>query len=171
MLLDNVVVVEQPVGCRPDVYILGCGIGETLVRVVEDLSRSSEPGKQRRASPATPLDQPLSSGVGSCPLGEVFGAEQLAADWSGEQVLAALGRRREIIREEARRAWSGERDGSGGPRRGAEWARRKLVDRGSDPEGGGAGTEAPAPYPEFLSDHATLALNPNCSLMKSMKGP
>ena len=58
----------------------------------EDAAGVVEPGEERRPPAARPrLGQPLPGGQVLGALGQVLGAEQLAADRAGEQILAGVG--------------------------------------------------------------------------------
>nr|AUN36817.1 hypothetical protein [uncultured bacterium] len=55
--------------------------------LVEDLPGGSEPVQQARPGAAPSASNPLARGQGPGPLGQVFGAQQLPANWSREQLV------------------------------------------------------------------------------------
>ena len=96
VLLHHVVVVEQPLAGRTHVgtpSLIGVGVargGEPAVGVFQDAPGVVEPGEERGA-PDRPLDrQPLTGRHLLGPLGQVLGAQQLAADGAGEAILAGI---------------------------------------------------------------------------------
>jgi hypothetical protein len=91
VLLDHVVVVEQPFARGADVEpAVGAG-GEPVVGVLQDGARAGEPGEERGPPSPPGGRQPLAGGEVLRPLGEVLGPEQLAADRAGEEVLPPRG--------------------------------------------------------------------------------
>jgi hypothetical protein len=90
VLLHHVVVVEQPLTGRPDVRG-PVGGAESGVRLLQDPAGPVEAGEQGSPPPGASADrQALSAGDSLGPLGQSFGAEQLAADGAGEAVLAGI---------------------------------------------------------------------------------
>jgi hypothetical protein len=93
VLLQHVVVVEQPLTRGPDVFgpapIRG---GEPVVGILEDLAGAVETG-EKWCLPPRPSSgrQPLTGGELPGPLGQALGAEQLAADGPGKPILAGIG--------------------------------------------------------------------------------
>jgi hypothetical protein len=86
VLLDDVVVVEEPVGGRSDVQRLRLGRAERRVGVVEDAPRLVEPRQQPRGLRARRMVA-LSAGELAGAGGELLGAEELAPDGPGDEVL------------------------------------------------------------------------------------
>ena len=93
MLLDDVEVVEQPVAGRTDVNVVLGGGREPGMRVVEDAAGLVEPLEQTGPPPRrVAREDPLAGRDRAGPVGEVFGAQQLAPDRAGErQLLASVG--------------------------------------------------------------------------------
>ncbi|HVE79257.1 MAG TPA: hypothetical protein VNA89_10370, partial [Gemmatimonadaceae bacterium] len=88
MLLHDVEVVEQPFACGADVGFPVRRGGETRVGTVQDPPGAIEAHEQRRAPPPPAgRGQALLARDGASALGEVLGAQQLAADWSREQLV------------------------------------------------------------------------------------
>lgn len=86
MLLHDVVVVEQPVRGRADVQRLDVGFVQLAIRFIEDPARLDEAGEEARGlvtGVVVALRLREGAGAGS----EVLGAEQLAAERAGDQVL------------------------------------------------------------------------------------
>jgi hypothetical protein len=86
VLLDDVVVVQEPVGGGADVERLGLRAPEPLVRVVEDAPRVVQPGEQPRGLQPR-LVVALGAGEVAGAGRELFSAEELAADGSGDEIL------------------------------------------------------------------------------------
>ena len=102
MFLDDVIVVEQPFARRPDVDLGIRGGGQAALRVVEDAAAAVEPCEQRRCPPAAARGrEPLDPRDGLRPFREAIGAEQVAANGAGEQVLTGIRAPWEDPREEA----------------------------------------------------------------------
>jgi hypothetical protein len=120
VLLNDVEVVEKPVPGGADIGVVAGGACQPVVCVVEDALRSLEPREQRGAALAAPFDELLPSRVRPRALREMFGAEQLAANRPGQQLLPSLRRGGEVVGQEARCARAGDRD----RRIGREWGRR-----------------------------------------------
>ena len=92
MILHHVKVVEQPFAGGTDVHATVGGGGEPRVRLLEDAPGAVEAVEERGPPPgAFPPVQPLPRGEGLGPLAEMFGAEQLATNGAGEQVLPGVG--------------------------------------------------------------------------------
>jgi hypothetical protein len=96
VLLDHVVVVEQPLTGRAHVGLavtVRVGIadgGEAPVGVFQDLPGVVEPGEER-SPPDRPFDrQLLARRQFLGPLGQVLGPQKLASDGAGEAVLAGI---------------------------------------------------------------------------------
>jgi hypothetical protein len=80
------------------------------VGFLDDAAGAVQPGEERGPSPGAPAGrQPLTGGDLLGPLGQAFGAEQLAADGPGEPVLAGV--RAEQGSEEGERAARAQGDG------------------------------------------------------------
>ena len=119
VLLHHVEVVEQPLARRADVDVAVGGGREPLVRIVEDAAGLVQPGEEPRA-PAGGLGRnPLLPRDGPGPLGEVLGAQQLAADRAGEQIVRGGGG----SGEEAGKA-KGSQRGAGRSGRPRTWGRQ-----------------------------------------------
>jgi hypothetical protein len=103
VLLHDVVVVEQPVPGRAEVGALVGGSGEARVGALQDAAGAFEAGEQGRAPPAagSRRRETLAGGRDLGALGEVLGAEELAVDRAGEEVLAGIGAAAEETREGA----------------------------------------------------------------------
>jgi hypothetical protein len=92
VVLHDVKVVEQPFAGGADVYAPVGGCGEPRVRLLEDAPGAVEAIEERRPpAGAFPPVQPLPRGEGVGPLAQMFGAEQLASNGAGEQILAGVG--------------------------------------------------------------------------------
>ena len=86
VLLHDVIVVEQPVRGRSDVQRLDVGLVQLAIRFIEDPARLDEAGEEaRRLVPGVVVALRLRERAGAG--GEVLGAEQLASEWAGDQVL------------------------------------------------------------------------------------
>jgi hypothetical protein len=92
VLLDHVVVVEEPLAGGTDADAAVGGDGQALVGVFQDIPGVLQ-ADQERGAPALPPSRrdPLSGGDGLGPFGQVFDAEQLTTDRASEQVLAGVG--------------------------------------------------------------------------------
>ncbi|MDH4349410.1 MAG: hypothetical protein OEW17_11435 [Gemmatimonadota bacterium] len=91
MVLQHVVVVEQPVTGGADVVPEGAGDAETLVGCFEDLAGPGDAGEEWCAAPRAPAGDEMLPGrnrLGSFP--EVLGAKQLSPDRSRQQFLAGV---------------------------------------------------------------------------------
>jgi hypothetical protein len=85
-------IVEQPFAGGAHVGSAVGGGRELGIDVVQDFPRLVEPVEQREMTPlARRLGEPLRSGDGPGALGQVLGAEQLALNWPGAQVIPAVG--------------------------------------------------------------------------------
>jgi hypothetical protein len=90
VLLHHVVVVEQPLTGGTDIDT-SVGGGEPPVGLFEDAAGPIQPGEKRGLpAGASPGRQALTEGDLLGPLGQALGAEQLAANGSGEAVLAGI---------------------------------------------------------------------------------
>jgi hypothetical protein len=92
VVLDHVVVVEQPFPRGADVLALVGGGGEPGVRGLEDppgAVEAVEEGCPPAGSP--PPVQSLLGREGVGPLGQMLGAQQLATDRPREEILAGVG--------------------------------------------------------------------------------
>ena len=90
MLLDDVVVVEQPLAGGADVDAAIGGGGEPGLRIVQDPAGPVQPGEQRGTPAGGPGGEPLALGQVLRALGQVLRAEQLAADRSREEGLGCV---------------------------------------------------------------------------------
>jgi hypothetical protein len=92
VILHHVKVVEQPFAGGADVQAPVGGGGEPGMRLLENAPGAVEAVEQRgpAARPFPPV-QPLPRGEGLGPLAEMFGAEQLATNGAGEQILPGVG--------------------------------------------------------------------------------
>jgi hypothetical protein len=132
VLLHDVVVVEQPIPRRPNVGVLRGRLGESLVRIVEDLTRAGESGEQRGSALAAPVDQLLGTRLGAGALGQMLGAEELSADRTGERFLPVVWTRGEELRREAGEGEGRDGDESRGRRAGGRevrWRGRLALKR------------------------------------------
>jgi hypothetical protein len=92
VLLDDVVVVEQPLAGRSDVYTAVGGRGQPGVRILQDSPGAGEPVEERGPAPGSPSPiQPLARGESMSPLAQVLGAEQLAPNGASQQTLTCVG--------------------------------------------------------------------------------
>jgi hypothetical protein len=105
--LDDVVVVEQPLAGGADVNPAIGGGGQAGLRIVEDAAGPVQPGEERGASAGGPGGEPLAFGQVLRPLGQVLGAEQLAADGSREEPLGGVRAAGENTGEESGRSQRG----------------------------------------------------------------
>jgi hypothetical protein len=111
VLLHDVVVVEQPLTGGADVSG-PIGGGETVVGLLEDPAGPVQAGKERGPpSGPSPRRQALAGGDLLGPLGQAFGAQQLAPDGPREAVLAGI--RSEQGSEEGEGAAGAQGDGRG----------------------------------------------------------
>lgn len=86
MLLDDVVVVEQPVRCGADVERLDVGLVELAIGLVEDPPCLDEARKEPGGLvPGLVMPLPRRKGPGAGR--EVLGAQQFAAQGAGNEVL------------------------------------------------------------------------------------
>ena len=91
VLLHDMEVVEQPFARGADVEITVGRGREACVGVVENPAGAVEPGEQGGVAPAAgATHEPLSGRDGAGAVAEVFGAQQLAADRTGKQLLAGV---------------------------------------------------------------------------------
>ena len=96
MLLDHVVVVEQPLAGGANVgYAVAIGVGvahggEPAMGVFQDAAGIVEPSEERSTARLLPYSQSLARGHLLSPLRQVLGTEQLAANGAGEAVLAGI---------------------------------------------------------------------------------
>ncbi len=130
VLLHHVIVVQQPLAGGADVGAAIGGGGELGVRVIQGAAGVVEPGEERRAPPVRRhLREPLPRGHVLGPLGQVLGAEQLAADRAGQQIVADVGARSESAGEGAANVQRidgeglGSRVGTGAPGVVRSWGR------------------------------------------------
>jgi hypothetical protein len=107
VLLDDVVVVEQPVAGGTDVDTAVGGGGEPGVRIVQDAPGPVQAGEERGAAAGGPEGEPLALGQVLRTLAQVLGAQQLAADGSGEKLLPSVRAAREDTGEESGRSQRG----------------------------------------------------------------
>jgi len=104
VLLDHVVVVQQPLTRGPDVLAAVGGGGEPRVGILQNSAGAVETRQERSPAPAGARDgQPLLRGQGLSPLTEVLGPEQLAADRPREQIFAGVRATSDETGEEAAR--------------------------------------------------------------------
>jgi hypothetical protein len=91
VFLDHVVVVQQPLTRGADVLAAVGGGGEPRVGIRQNPAGAVET-RQERCPPPSRLraSQALLRGQGLGPLTEVLGAEQLAADGTGEEIFAGV---------------------------------------------------------------------------------
>ena len=87
MLLDHVEVVEQPLAGRPDVVVPLLGGGEPVVGVGEDPAGLVESREQVVTGPGGPRGEPLPLREGPRALGQALGAQQLAPDRAGDELV------------------------------------------------------------------------------------
>ena len=107
MLLDDVVVVEEPVAGRSDVRLRRRGRGQPLVRGVEDALGAFQAREQRGAVAPPATNQCLRSRMGPRAFREMLGAEQLTANRASERFVSVVDDGgKEPGRE---RAWKGDR--------------------------------------------------------------
>jgi hypothetical protein len=101
VVLDHVVVVEQPFPGGADVDALVGGAGEPGMRGLQDPARAVE-AIEKGSAPARPLPpvQPLPGSQALGPLGQMLGAQQLATDRPREQVFAGVGTARDEAGDE-----------------------------------------------------------------------
>jgi hypothetical protein len=91
VLLDHVVVVQQPLTGGPDVLAAVGGGGEPRVGILQNSAGAVETRQERSPPPPGTRDgQTLLRGQGLRPLTEMLGAEQLAADRAREQIFACV---------------------------------------------------------------------------------
>jgi hypothetical protein len=91
VFLDDVVVVQQPLTRGADVFAAVGGGGEPRVGILQNPAGAVETRQERSPPPpGARAGQALLRGQGLGPLAEVLGAEQLAADWTGEQIFAGV---------------------------------------------------------------------------------
>jgi pimeloyl-ACP methyl ester carboxylesterase len=92
VVLHDVKVVEQPFAGGADVQAAVGGGGEPRVRFLEDAPGAVQAVEERGPPPgAFPPVQPLPRRKGEGPLPQMLGAEQLATNGAGEQILAGVG--------------------------------------------------------------------------------
>jgi hypothetical protein len=108
-----VVVVEQPFAGGADIDAAVGGGGEAGLRIVQDAAGPVQPGEERRAPAGGPGGEALALGQVLRALGQVLGAEQLAADGSREEGLGCVREAGEDTGEESGRS----QRGNGKPRR------------------------------------------------------
>ena len=106
MLLDDVEIVEQPLAGRADVHLAVGGVGQPLVRLVQDAAGLVQPDEEAGASARGPGRDALGARERSRTLAEVLGTEQLAADRAGEKLVGGGGG----PGEQARQARQGQTD-------------------------------------------------------------
>jgi hypothetical protein len=85
-------VVEQPFAGGADVDFAVRGRGQAIVRILEDPACLVQPDQQARPAARRLGDDPLGARERPRTVAQVFGAEQLAPDRAGEQ-LVRRGRR------------------------------------------------------------------------------
>ncbi len=118
MLLDHVEVVEQPLAGRPHVHLALRSFRQPDVDVVQDPAGLVQPGKESGVPPPLAAgSQALSLGHRAGALGEVLGAQQLAPDRSGENLLGAFPAAGEETGDDEWGAYSGDERTSDGIRR------------------------------------------------------
>ncbi len=88
------VVVEQPLTGGRDVHLSTCGVGQPLVRLIENGEALAKPREQwSLAAVGWPRHMSLASGECACPFSQMLGAKQLAA-YRANKDLVAVARRR-----------------------------------------------------------------------------
>jgi hypothetical protein len=107
MLLDHVVIVEQPLAGGADVDATVGGGGEAGLRIVQDAAGPVQSGEERGAPPGAPGGESLALGQVLRAFGQVLGAEQLAADGPGEEGLGRVRAAGENTGEESGRSQRG----------------------------------------------------------------
>jgi len=112
VLLDDVVVVEQPVTGGADVDPAVAGGREPDLRIVQDAAGLVQSGEERGAPAGGPAGEPLALGQVLRALGQVLGAQQLAVDGPGEEGFASA----RAVREDTVEESGGSERGNGGPR-------------------------------------------------------
>jgi hypothetical protein len=112
VLLDDVVVVEQPLAGGADIEAAVGGGGEPRLRIVQDAAGPVQAGEEWGAPAGGPEGEPLALGQLLRALAQVLRAQQLAADGPGEKGLARVRAAREDTVEESGRS----QRGNGGPR-------------------------------------------------------
>jgi hypothetical protein len=110
VLLDDVVVVQQPLSRGPDVLAAVGRGGEARLGILQNPAGVIETRQERRPPPAgTRVGQALLRGQGLRPLTEMLGAEQFAADRPRERSFPCVRTTSDETGEEA--VWTQERDG------------------------------------------------------------
>jgi hypothetical protein len=112
VLLDDVVVVEQPVAGGADVDPAVGGGREPDLRIVQDAAGPVQAGEERGATAGGPEGEALALGQVLRALAQMLGAQQLAADGPGEEGLASA----RAVREDTVEESGGSERGNGGPR-------------------------------------------------------
>jgi hypothetical protein len=107
VLLDDVIVVEQPVASGADVEAAVRGRGEAGLRIVQDAAGPVQAGEEWGATAGGPEGEPLALGQVLRALAQVLGAQQLAMDGPGEKGLARVRAAREDTVEESGRSQRG----------------------------------------------------------------
>ncbi len=107
MLLDDVVVVEQPLARGADVDAAVGGGGEAGLGIVQDAAGSIQSGEERGTPAGGPRGESLALRQVLRALGQVLGAEQLAADGPGEEALGRVRAAGEDTGEESGRSQRG----------------------------------------------------------------
>ena len=104
MLQQDVVIIQQPFAGRPDIPSRIGGGGEPVLGVVQNPAGGIQPIQEGDPPPAAHgRRQPLAAGDRLSALGEMLGAEHLAGDGAGDQVLAAVRPAEKEARQELRR--------------------------------------------------------------------
>jgi hypothetical protein len=99
MLPHDVIVVEQPLAGRADVYRVFGGRGKPGVSGIEGATGPVQ-AFEKTSTPLSPSGEALSTSDGASSLGEPLGAKQLAPDWSRKQIVRRLARSREESEEQ-----------------------------------------------------------------------
>jgi hypothetical protein len=87
VLLHHVQIVQQPFAGGAHVHVPVRRGREAVVRVVQDAAGLVQPDQQSRATAGGPGGHPLGPGEGTGPLGEMLGAQQLAANGARQEVI------------------------------------------------------------------------------------
>ena len=123
VLLDDVVVVEQPVARRSHFAAAVRRIEQSAMGAGENAPRTVQP-REQRGLPAPPSGEPLRLGEGLRPLGQALGAEEVTANRAGQHRLVRVRPAAKESRYGAGKFEGGDGDALGG----VSWRSRVRAD-------------------------------------------